>query len=413
MKLSTTYNVQAGDTFDRIARRTYGDESGARLIARANPGVAEPLQGGTVLTIPDFPGAPQDLQQAGVASNPNETAILINGKRFRFWDSVRIQRSLDAMDIVEFGAPLDVDLPGFKDAFRPFKYKPTDITVNGAPLFTGAMVSPVPVIDTDRKVVSVSAYSLPGVLNDCTSPASAFPLEFNGQNLREISNTLAEPFGLSVILDDAPGAVFERVAAEPGQRVLAFLIGLAQQRNLVVSSTQRGELLFQRSADAGEPTAQLVQGVSPLLKVTPFFTPQEYYSDLTGVEPVVVGSLGSQFTVKNPLLKGVVRPLTFKVNDTKNADLKSAVQAKAGRMFGNMVSYSIGPIPTWRDANGELWEPNKTVSLHAPDVFVFEPYNFIIRSVEFFKDKKSETATLNVVIPGSFSGKVPEKLPWD
>lgn len=410
--MSITYNVIAGDTFDSIARKKYGSEKDADLIARANPGVAEPLTAGTTLIVPVLPDAPKNIQQAADSSTDDEVAILIEGKRFRFWDKVRITRAIDTMDTVEFGAPFDSEAPGFKETFRPFSFKTVVITVGGIPLFTGTMVAVNPVIENGQKIVAVGGYSLPGVLNDCTSPASSFPLEFDNQGLREIATALAAPFGVSVDFKADQGAVFERVASEPGKKVLAFLTELAKQRNLIISSSSRGKLVFLQSSDGGQPVARLQQGAAPVLSVTPFFSPQEYYSHITGIEPVVVGLAGSQFTVKNPRLLGVTRPLTFNAPDTLGADVKSAVEAKAGRMFGNMASYSVR-VATWRDPSGNLWEPNTSIKLLAPDAMIYKEYEFIIRSIEFSRDRATETATLNLVIPGAFSGKIPEALPWD
>ena len=170
--------------------------------------------------------------------------------------------------------------------------------------------------------------------------------------------------------------------------------------------------MFLKSSEGGQPVARLQQGAAPVLSVTPFFSPQEYYSHITGIGPVIVGLAGSQFTVKNPLLLGVTRPLTFEAPDTLDADVKSAVEAKIGRMFGNVVSYSVR-VATWRDPNGKLWEPNTSIELLAPGAMIYKAYEFIIRSIEFGRDRETETATLNLVIPGAFSGKIPEALPWD
>ena len=408
----STYNVIAGDTFELIARKKYGTELNAKNIAIANPGTIEPLTPGVVLIIPDIPDAPKNLQQQTDSNFIEEMAVLINGKRFKFWDKIRITDALDNIATVEFSAPFDVDIPDFKNTFRPFSYNDVIVTVGDDPIFTGTMLTPRPVIENDTKIISVSCYSTPGVLNDCTPPASSFPLEFNGQGLLQIITTLVEPFGVSVDFQGDPGAIFERVAIEPGKKVLTFIIELLQQRNLVLSSDKKGKLVILNSVETGASVGRLEQGTSPVLSVTPFFTEQQYYSHITGIEPVSVGLAGSQFTVKNPQLPGVIRPFTFTAPDTTNSNIKAAVEAKAGRMFGNMVSYSVR-VSTHRAPNGDRWASNTTVILRAPDAMVYNDYEFIIRSVEFNKDDKTETATLNIVLPGSFSGKIPNTLPWD
>lgn len=410
--MSITYRVQRGDTFDSIARRVNGSESDAGLIARANPGVSEPLTAGTVLNVPPSPSGPQPLRSLTPAANENETALLIDGERFRFWDRIRVTRSMDAMDTVEFGAPFDHEAPGFRETFRPFSFKPLTVNVGGDPLFTGTLVDVTPAIANDQKTIAVSGYATPGVLNDCTAPASDYPLEFNGQTLRGIAEAIIEPFGLTVVFFDDPGPPFERVASEPGKRILTFLVDLAQQRNMVIASTEKGELLFWRSQEPGPPVARLEQGKAPVLSVSPFFSPQNYHSHITGLEPVAVGARGAQFTVKNPHLDGVLRPLTFEARDTTAGDLPAAVQAKAGRMFANVAAYAL-QVATWRDPNGDLWAPNTTVTLLAPDAMIYSSYSFIVKSVAFEAEGDQRTATLDLMIPGGFSGQLPETLPWD
>jgi prophage tail gpP-like protein len=130
------------------------------------------------------------------------------------------------------------------------------------------------------------------------------------------------------------------------------------------------------------------------------------------VEPVAVGLPGAQFTVKNSRLSGVVRPLTFSVKDAEGGDVKAAVEAKMGRMFGNAAAYSV-EVAGWRDSSGALWAPNTTVTILAPGAMIYKEFEFIVRSVTLQAAAESRTAVLDLVIPGAFSGKVPEVLPWD
>ena len=403
------YVVATGDTFDTISRKILGGEGGAGVIASANPGVLEPLAPGTYIVVPTPRNSTRVEQTPSTAKD--EVAIIIGGQRFRFWSSVRITTGVDAIDEVNLQAPFDADAPGFKESFRPFSYQGMSVTVGGEALFTGTVVTIDPSV-ASTKTISASGYALPGVLNDCTPPASAYPLEFNNIGLKDIAERLAAPFGVPVTFEADQGAIFERVACEPGKRILAFLSELAQQRNLVISSSAQGELLFRQSAPTGAPVAVLNQGSAPLLSCIPLFSPQEYYSHITGLEPVVVGLGGSQYTVANPLLRGVLRPLTFTSPDAQDAGIKAAVEAKAGRMFGNMASYTV-EVATWRDPQGKMWAPNTTLMLTAPDAMIYAAYEFIIRSVTFHRDSASATAILDLVMPGSFSGKIPEVLPWD
>lgn len=406
--MSTTYKVITGDTFESIARKKYGTELDANKITKANPGVNEPLTPGIEITIPI---ASQNIIN-GTDDN-DEVIIIINGIRFRFWNSVRIIQSMDNISIVEFSAPFEPDIPNFREQFRPFSYVPISILVGGELFFTGTIMNVPPMLENTMRTIEVTAYAIPGVLNDCTVSASAYPIEFNEQGLQDIAKTLCEPFGIDVKFEDNQGAIFDpRVALDPDKKILSFLTELTKQRNLVMSNTDLGALLFQRSIETGKPVAILKQGSAPIINVQPFFSPQDYYSHITGLMPVIVGTNGSQFTVKNPHLKGVTRPLTFYITDTDVGDIKAVVDAKMGRMFGNMVSYSV-EISTWRDPSGNLWKSNTTVKLIAPAAMIYNEYEFIIRSVTFNAESNNRTAILDLVIPESFSGKIPESLPWD
>lgn len=401
----------AGDTFESLSRRAYGTEKFAQNLAQANPGVLEPVAPGTVVTIPQIPGDPTNSPTQAPAGDPNEVAVLVDGVRFRFWSELRLTRSMDSMDTLEFTAPFEPDDPAFRETFRPFSFKPLVVTVGGVPLFTGTLVGVVPSVSGDSTTVAVSGYSRPGVLEDCTQPASA-PVEFNAQDLPGIASSICQPFGIAAAFSGPGGAAFERVAVETGEKVMGFLGELARQRGLVISSDPDGRALFQRSVKPGQPVAVLRQGASPVLGVSAFFSPQQYYSHITGLESVVIGTGGSQYTVRNPYLAGVVRPLTFKSPDTEGGTIKESVEAKAGRMFGNMAAYGL-QVSTWRDPAGALWRPNTTLKLEAPGAMIYSSYEFVVRSVRFDSETDSETAELDLVLPGSFSGEIPESMPWD
>ncbi len=417
------YIVQSGDTFATIARKVYGTEQRENFVRSANPGAplavgaAELLKAGTSIIIPEDPTAPTDQIQNTNTGNPEEVSILIRGKRFRYWSTISISRSMVNIDSFTLTAPFEPDNQDFRESFRPFKYDSITILVGGRVLFSGTMVSIIPSQGADRRTLTVSGYAKPGVLRDCNAPETIKPLEFEGQTLKEMSQTLISPFGLFADFRDDPGAAFDTVSANPSTKVLAFLSKLAAQRKLVISNTTSGSLLFWREASGIKPVATLKE--SPVLTVTPAFNPQSYYSHITGQEPGLavlnyVESLkfGSIYTVKNDRLKEVLRPHTFMVPDTASGDMKAAVETNAGRMFANMVSYRL-EVPTWRDPAGALWSPNTRLKLTAPGAMVYSEYEFTIRSIKFARDNTKFVASLDLILPGSLSGQIPEKLPWE
>tara|TARA_R100000541_G_scaffold18689_2_gene28561 strand:+ start:12136 stop:13368 length:1233 start_codon:yes stop_codon:yes gene_type:complete len=410
--MSRSYAIQPGDTFDIVARKQYGDDQKADLIRQSNPGATEPLVAGQTLVVPNDPAAAARPAGNTAASSPNEVAISIKGERFRFWVDVTITQAIDTVSTVEFTAPFTPDDPAFREKFRPFAYNDVDIDIGNGQLFTGTMLPPTPSTGPTARTVAVACYGRPGVLGDCTAPASAYPIEWNEATLATIAEKCAAFFGLGVQFDADTGAAFQRVSLAAGRKVLTFLSDLAAQRGLVMSDTPGGKLLFRKAVETGTPVANFTEGSSPLLGVQPMFSGRDYFSHVTGISPTIIGLAGTQFTVTNARLADAVRPYTFDSQDMLDADVQTSVDSKMGRMFAAAVSYEVS-VSTWRDPQGELWAPNTLVTLLAEGAMVYSRSTFLIRSVTLSKTPKSETAVLNLILPGSLAGKVPTVLPWD
>lgn len=407
------YTTITGDTFESIARKEYGTDQESGRIARSNPGVTEPLAPNLVLVIPQLPNAPQDLPQNAQSDDINEVSLSVDGVRFRFWSNISIIRSIDSIDSVSFAAPFDGQSDEFRKLFQPFSYKSVEVNIGGVPIFTGTMMNVVPAITPESKTISVDAYSLPGVMNDCPFPPSAYPLQsFDSQTLEEIAVSVADLFGISVAFNGDPGPPFDRVDVDVGQKVLRFLSDLAEKRKFIIRNTPLGELEFLRSVEPGQTVAVFEQGKAPLISVTPQHDPQAYYSSVTAVIPFLTGYDGGQQTAQNPLLCGIVRPSVFKVGDLLPAEMQTAADSKLGRMFGSAIMYTI-ELSTWRDLSGNLWEPDTNIQLTAPDAMIYNSYEFLVKSVQFERESDSEIAILTLTLPGAFSGEVPEALPWD
>lgn len=358
---------------------------------------------------------------------------MIGGKSFAHWFDLEVKLSVDAFDAVSFSAPFEPDRKDFRELFKPFSFQPVDLKLNGDPLFTGTMIGVEPRVDANSKTVAITCYSLPGVLCDCTAPtgfghkgrrsrAGAIPLEFTKLTLREIARQLCEPFGIPIEFRHDPGAPFEKVAIKIEQKIHEFLVELAKQRGLVMTNNEDGSLLFWQSIKRGAPVAQLVEGIAPVSSVQATFSPQEYYSEATGYAPAKHRKSGGCYTVLNKWLgKGIddgtdpinnFRPISWKFDDTERQDAPAATKAKIARMFANMASFVIEDIPTWRDPDGRLWDPNTSLTLTAPGAMIYRETELLIREVTLRQNKDKLSASLGLVLPGAFSGEMPETLPW-
>lgn len=408
----SAYVVQAGDTFESLSRRYFGAEDRADDIRAANPGVVEPLPLGITVQIPE--DAPKI--QAGVVAqgqDPDDVVIEIDGEQFRYWEQVKTVSQLDSLDTLEFNTVFELSNTKLREMFRPFTYRSVNVMIGGERNFTGTIIGVNPNLTPNKLSLTVSAYARPGVLNDCQFPVSILT-EFTGGKLLGIAKFLTKPFGLSVVLEGNQGPVFDQVEPEAQKKAYDYFADLAKQRNFLISNTPDGALLFLKPIATGKPVARLIYGQTPVTDIQPEFNPQEYYSHVTGTQMSVTGIEGSSYTLENKRLssRGVLRPYTFEFKDITGPGIQEAVAAKMGRMLGNAVTYNVTVIG-WRDPAGKLWRKNTTITLLAPEAMIYREYEFLIKRVELIREGDSKTAVLSLTLPGAYSGKVPEAMPWD
>lgn len=406
------YTIRQGDTFERISRRQFGTAEKANLIRQVNPGVSEPLVPGGVIFLPASNRKIKNNARVETA-NEDEVSIEVDGSRFRYWVDASIIREIDTLDTLRFYAAFDTNNVELRERFKPFSYIDVSAYIGGETLFNGTSIGVKPTVNDNEKSLNVSAYSAAGAIMDCTMPADAQTREFENQTLKGVASSVCAPFGIAVEFEGSPGPAFGRVAIREDEKIFRFLSKLAAQQNFIIGSTETGGLVFRRPVEPGNPVARLVQSEAPLLEVTPQFSEQRFYSHITGLKPAVFGwALGKPYTFENPHLQGVFRPFTFTVQDAQDGDLKTAVLSKAGRMLGNAVQYKA-VVSTFRDPQGELWRPNTTVTVTAPDAMVYNEFEFIVKRVSFDRPEKRKTAELTLVLPGAYSGTIPEAMPWD
>lgn len=405
--MSIIVKPKPGDTVETLARQYLGSEQAAGTIQRANPGLILPLRPDVGVVIP----VPQRAQTVKVESE-DEIGIVISGERFRFWSRMSLARAIDEVSTVTFYAPFEPENAAFRRIFKPFSYQPVTVQVGRQVVQVGTLMGVTPELSESSSTVAVSAYGVPGVLNDCTPPESDFPIEFDFLDLREIAKSLCEPFGIEVVLEGNPGDVFERVELTAGVTILPFLAGLSEQRGRVLRDDGDGRLVFVKPDRGAKPVAKLKQGQPPVTGVSPSLNPQTYYSHVTGLETQIIGIGAGAHTVTNTRLFTAFRPHVFTVPDSFEAGVAVATEEKIARMFAEAATWTVD-VATWRAPGGQLWEPGQIIELEAPRAMIYASYKFMIRRVVLNASSDQRTATLDLIVPEAFTGELPEKLPWD
>jgi prophage tail gpP-like protein len=401
--MSSTYTTRGGETWNEVARNTTGNDLDAAKIQRANPGALAPLLPGVILQIP------LEAPEIVVASSV-DLEVSVWGQPIGTFHAFALVSSIDAVAKCGFNVPNEQET---RALFQPLSSPDITVNIGGSREFTGRADSPIPLNKPDSRLLDISCYSTPGILERVSPPMAAFPLEFTQANLPAIVGDLCSYHSIAIDFQAPPGPLFKEVDITPNQKIFAFLSGLSAQRGPVLTSGPFGELVVWTGVDPGNPVSRLEKGLAPASSVSVEIAEDRYYSSVTGIIPAKTKKRrpGVSFTVDNPHANDLVRPYSFEAKNLDPGELETAVLVAAGRMFAGVFSVNL-ELSTWFDDSGELYRPNTTIELKSPDDFIPDFYEFLIASVVLSASAGVKTASLSLVLPGVFSGQIPEVLPW-
>lgn len=340
-------------------------------------------------------------------------SLEINGEKWDGWDKLSIERSIDGFDQCSFETIFDKTNEKFKATFRPFSYHSASILIDDELLFKGFMMDISPETSPEKKSLKIECYAMSAVLNDCTAPIDIYPLEFSGVKLDIIARKLCEPFGIAVVFQADPGAVFDKIKLDQSASIAGFLFDLAKQRGLLVKSNPSGDLIFFKTETDSKPISLDLDGnENPVTNIQAKFDPQKYYSEITCISRSTDDDPGTTFTAQNPNLSSPRRPYVKLLKDTGSADIEAAAKAALGRMIAGAVTYTI-TLSTLFSQYGDLLEPGQILSIIAPDAMIYTRQLLLIKKVIFNISTEEQTSQLECVLTGAYSGEIGDDLPWD
>jgi prophage tail gpP-like protein len=426
--MSRTHKVSQDDTLGAIAIRYLGSFFKWTVIVNANPQLTShkklsdgspAIFPGDVLIIPENetkkPTTARTKKAIVLSSDAEQdVSIVTGGKKFTGFTGYELNLSYDSFDTFMFTAPYDRDNAELREAILPFSYKSCDVFYNDNLVFKGLLLTPDPALLVDSSEITLQGYPLCGVLNDCMVPPAKYPLPCAGINMKGIADAACDAYNIPVLFDGEVGADFAEVSIEPTDKILDFLSRLAKQRNLLFTNTEKGELLF-FTAKKDKAFVSFVEGKLPLISIKPKFSAQQFYSHITGYNKTDAEYPTVSYTFENKYLinKGVLRHLAITVDDAEtSSDVECAVKSYAGRMFADCVSFELeceGHV----NGEKELFQKGMSVGVNAPGAMLVNDTVFIARNIKLKRTNEGKTSSMTLVLPGSYTGQIPEALPWE
>lgn len=277
---------------------------------------------------------------------------------------------------------------------------------NGETLLTGYILSEAFNDSPTTQLASIGGYSKSGVIEDCQIPPSLYPLQSDGLTLKQIAQKLISKFDFKMVVDSSVDGlmneVIDETTANDSQTIKSYLTQLCAQKNIIISHTPEGNLLFTRAKTKQKPIVYFQKGEPGYTSMSLSFNGQAMHSEITVIKDAGEDEEDNagQSTITNPFVPYVYRPKVIVQSSGNDIDTDKAARNALSDELQNLVLTIV--VPNWT-LNGKVIRPNSIVSVLNPDVYIFNKVDFFVRNVVFTGDEKNEVATLHCVLPQCYN----------
>jgi prophage tail gpP-like protein len=354
--------------------------------------------------------------------------IVINGKSIAYFNSGTINLKLDSIaSTFEFAAyfkPQEID---FQEIFKPLQYLPVEIYNSKKNLiFTGTILNHRFTSNSGRELVIISGYSKCGILEDvCIPPSENYSLESNNKSLKDIATQLCRLFAINVVVSDQAksisetnvkttakttkeksdyasikakaNSVFGRTSASPSESIRDYLAKLSSQKNIILSHNEKGEVLLFQPNYNQLPKYFFTKGNT--ISMSADYNGQALHSDIYIVRQPSDENQGvSTFDRAKNTLIAKYRPTTKIMSSGEDTQTKDAAK--------NELASELKAIQLTLELQGLFDEiyPGEIVNVHNHHIYCYAYNRFMVDSITMKFDSKSDTTTLNLVVPETFTG---------
>ena len=250
-----------------------------------------------------------------------------------------------------------------------------------------------------KQLSHFSGYSLPGILEDCQIPPYIYPLQSDGLSLNQIASKLIQPFkrnyGLEMIVDSSVASKmnksFKSTTASETQSIKDYLTKLASQKDIIMTHDTEGRLVFTKAKTESKPIMEfdLTKPTTDGTSFTMEYNGQSMHSHITVQgQTSIEGGNSKEYTIRNPYVIGsVYRPKVISQSSGDDNDTKLAARRALGNELRDVKLTIV--LDRWTLLNGEFILPNNTVSVYAPELYLYHKKNWFIESVNYSGDNKS------------------------
>ena len=335
--------------------------------------------------------------------------ILINGQRVTFFNAINITLNLDSIaSTFSFQCRFNPENDLHKELFKPLQYHKVEIFSSESKLMlTGTILNHSFSSDKDVNLVSISGYSICGILEDVTIPLSAYPLESLNRSLKDIATRLCGLFGVGLIIDSSVASlanqVFETTAASATDTIKGYISKLTSQKNIVLSHNEKGQVVIFKPNDQMKPKYFFNKDNS--LSMTSQYNGQGMHSAISVVRQPSDENEGSEVadSISNPIISKY-RPTTKILSSGEDTDTSKAADNELANELKN-IQLKVRLLGMFDDIKaGDI------VNIHNHEIYSFAYSRYMVASISFSVTEVEEITELSLVLPETYSGKQPKDI---
>jgi len=196
-------------------------------------------------------------------------------------------------------------------------------------LLSGIIISQQQKLSSTSELFSVSGYSKAGILEDCNLPKELYPLQNNNLSLKEISDKILSFYDIefsyteNVAIDFTKN--YNQTTIKIDETIKQYLDRLATQRNIILTNTRHGDLLFTRfNSDDLYTELEIEEGRTGFISAELTVNGQEMYAETTILKQAGENPDSGQYTIKNPYAADTQRTKTKILRNGNIFDVKNA-----------------------------------------------------------------------------------------
>lgn len=335
--------------------------------------------------------------------NKNAVILTVGGSNYEGWTSARITAGIERV-ARDFDVSITRRWPS-SGLNRPCRQGDAcTIRIGGDQVMTGYIDAVAVQYDAQAVTMRITGRSKTCDLVDCS--ASGDPGQWLGQRVEDIATALAAPYGVQVVTEADTGDVVPDHQVQQGETVFESVDRLLKQRQLLATDNASGQLVFMSPATKSATTA--LEFGKNILSADYQGDWRDRYSDYAckGQSAGSDDAYGTAVSEAEGAAKdtAITRYRLLMVQQQGQADSlscedRAAYEADLRAAKSEAINYTV---QGWRQASGQLWEPNMLV--HVVDPMLGLDADRLIVEVTYSIDSGGTKAVLTVLPPEAHLG---------